>query len=351
MFYLTPISYFALPLLEDISPSTAFASSSAQKASLILCFFTCSPQTHPKVVDPDIMANMQMKHWLVCIIFILSIASGCWYWRTRQEPPKKPATSQVVLWDISKAPDSPWGSIREQNDVMVSLCQLVNLGYLSSYTPGSPQITLRHDNLQVQLTLGRHEARANGQKISLAIAPRLVSITPRWPRNSKPIMYPYMPLRPLAKLLNWSVTVGKSEVTASRSYRKTSGNYSYQMLQQQHIVKPSIQFDARVQVTPTFHITEFLPTSGYVAGPGYTVVAVGKTPVYTGAFAIFIQTADGEVGNRDYMGQSEAPMQDYYLHPGEHDGGLYGLFSMRNTYRVTRIIYHDGISCFSWDVK
>jgi len=191
----------------------------------------------------------------------------------------------------------------------------------------------------------------NGQTISLAIAPRLVSITPQWPRNSKPMMYPYVPLRPLAELLNWSVTVGKSDVTLSQSFLKTNGVYSQQLLQQQHIVKPSMQSDGRVQVTPTFRIKEFSPTSGYVAVPGYTVVNVGQTPAYTGAFAIFIQTADGEVGNRDYMGQSEAPMQNYYLHPGEHDGGLFGLFSMRNTYRVTRIIYHDGISCFAWDVK
>jgi len=107
------------------------------------------------------MTSMHIKHWLVCSVLILAITGGLWYWIHR-ESPKKPATSQVIICDISKVPVSPWGSIREQNDIMVSICQLVNLGYLSTYKPGSPNFTLSHGSLKVQLTLGQRVAHSNG---------------------------------------------------------------------------------------------------------------------------------------------------------------------------------------------
>lgn len=111
-----------------------------------------------------------------------------------------------------------------------------------------------------------------------------------------------------------------------------------------------------MSVTPEFE-AEGSTDVGYQTSFSFSVQNLSNTTLTTGYYAWFIQLASGKcVGDVTAMQQSIGEMITIIKPKRSFDylrGGdiLPAVFTLPANDPVVRVIYHDGISCFSWEVK
>ena len=263
--------------------------------------------------------------------------------------------------------DNFFGDRRVKSSTLVSLNWPTYLGYTFTYSSGQRRIVLTNGPSSITMQIGSRKAIINGKEQTLAVPPELVRIIPKYRyKYSKPALYPFIPLQPFARMAGWSVTqtpLSAEErrynpgytvrTTLSKPFHPATMKLTWQQVIDQKLVHSAAWADSRVRVTPSFTIdasrTQEYTNGRYVAVVNCSVKAIGRAPIHTGDFAIFLESDDSWITN---VG-SQSDWQQLYLAPGKEPQGVNSpqLFPLSIHTRITRIIYNDGLSCASWPVR
>jgi hypothetical protein len=246
------------------------------------------------------------------------------------------------------------GPIMRNGTTMVPLQVLMSMGIVARYDATRQIITATVKQAPYTFRIGERQYQAGSRQALLPEPPRLVTVTGDSP-GITPLQVPYLPIQPLAQCAGWTVKLDGARLHYEKSFENLSRIRTQAEIGRLHLADPAPQSDGYLKVTPSFGSHDFRDAF-YVAHVGFRIENVGRTPLPTGHYALFVERVSGIIDDQWCLRQSEPPAV-CWVKPGRrlrsdtlYLNGIGGMFAIPFNDPVVRVIYHDGVRCFSWDV-
>lgn len=291
------------------------------------------------------------------LLILLLVLSAVWA--------QAPATRGVTYeWPVFRQQSRQVPEVMLVNGVaMVPLYRLVYLGFMPEFRRDRNEVILTGHDLVYRLTLGNRVAYVGTRRLQLPLAPRTIAFSPTGTgRTRVTLSYPYVPLRALARAAGWQVNYAgpdpeghadRSRVLLVKHFPPDPPVVPFAQLTALRLTEPATRADGRIRVEQCFSVdasrTEEYARGSYVAVVPSTITNTGTAPVFTGNFARFVETRSGMIFGVEAMAQSGTQAAQV-LQPGESTELTTPLYRIATNEPVTRVIYSDGISTFTWEV-